>query len=42
MEIVRPYTVEGYEADLVEDVEVVKVAFVENELEEKGWGVNID
>ena len=42
MEVIRPYTVQGDEADLVKDVEVVKMALVEDKLKKKGRGVHID
>jgi hypothetical protein len=42
LEVVRPYAVQGNEADLVEDVEVVEMALVEDELEEEGRRVHVD
>ena len=42
LQVIRPDAVQGDEADLVEDVEVVQMALVEDELQEEGRGVHID
>ncbi len=42
MKVVRTDTVKGDEADLIEDIEVVQVAFMKDELEKEGRRIYID
>ena len=39
--VIRPDTIQGNEANLVEDVEVIQMTLVEDELKKKGRRIHI-
>jgi len=42
LQVIGPDTVQCYQSDLVEHVEVVQVALMKDKLQQEGWRVHID